>query len=395
MRRALAWLLFALFSCGEEMKPDTLLEELRVLGVRSTPADLAPGETAILEALVVDPSRPARASTVVWFSCDPDPLNLNRSYCSDMATLSQSSALFRAPSDGGAELPPGMRFAGLGNRAGYRAPEDLFAKLPPEDARRRLGTVAQLLLFAVAEELSPAASREELAALFGRVERKEVRSVLALFRIRVSEDPERNQNPRLSFSMGGAHLRLAESEMRPLELDAADQSFEEYQQLTPQGAEARSEKLIGAWYSTAGRFSESRVVLRSQTAIFRAPGSAEDPVPPERGGTLFAVVRDTRGGQSWAEYPFHVCDPSLPPPRVSQLQPRIARRGERVSLSGEQLGSVLDVMLGEEALRGLSCSESRGVCEGYLPALPPGDYPVVVRGKHCQDLETGWQLRLE
>ena len=168
----------ALPGCAEEFTPASTVDKLRVLGIRSEPAELRPGETSTLSALVLDPSRPGKRNTLVWFSCDPDPLNLGRSACSDLGELSDSASLVSTSSNGALELPPGMRLAGFGDTAVYTAPADLFAQLPAEDERRRTGSVAQLLLMAIAEEVSPAATREELDALLARVRSREVDSII-------------------------------------------------------------------------------------------------------------------------------------------------------------------------------------------------------------------------
>ncbi|MBI3182358.1 MAG: hypothetical protein HYZ28_09465 [Myxococcales bacterium] len=397
MRAALGATALLLCACAEEFKPETVVENLRVLGVRASPAALGPGQSARLEALVVDPSRSGR-STVLWLACDPDPLNLGRSYCSDMATLSEPSALLKTDA-GVPELPKGMRFIGLNRQASYRAPDDLFAQLPVGDARRRHGAVAQVLAIAVAEEVSLSAGPAELEALFQKVRSKAVRSVIALFRIVVSEDPRPNQNPELAGLAvagaslpDGAHLRVRELEEVELELLAPDSAFEEYEQANPDGPEPKTERLIAAWYSTAGRFSEARVALRSDTKeLYTSAGKRGDPVPEGREGVLYAVVRDTRGGQSWEEYPLYVCDPGLPPPAVESASPPSGRGdGSAVlALRGAQLSSTLDVMVGERALLNLSCSAASGECSGHVPPLPPGNYPLAVRGKHCADVETG------
>ena len=64
--------------------------------------------------------------------------------------------------------------------------------------------------------------------------------------------------------------------------------------------------------------------------IFTAPGSTADPVPERRTGILYTVFRDTRGGQSWREWPFFVCDDSLT--RAEHHQRRLA--GDRGGSGG-------------------------------------------------------------
>ena len=89
---ALALLVF-LVGCADEFTPASTVNKLRVLGIRSEPAELRPGEAATVSALVMDPSRPGKANTLVWFACDPDPLNLGRSACSDLGELGDERAI--------------------------------------------------------------------------------------------------------------------------------------------------------------------------------------------------------------------------------------------------------------------------------------------------------------
>ena len=87
MRRALLLTAVVLSACGTDFRPESLIENMRLIGVRVSPAELHPGETGRIDALVLDPSRPGQATTVVWLGCDPDPFNQNRGACSDPAVL--------------------------------------------------------------------------------------------------------------------------------------------------------------------------------------------------------------------------------------------------------------------------------------------------------------------
>ncbi len=377
MRRALPLLLgLAASGCDMGFRPETLVEDLRLLGVRSTPADLAPGETAQLEALAVDPSRPGKRSTVLWLGCDPDPFNLNRSACSDFAVLADAGALF-APSPDGGVAPDGVRVIGFGPRASFAASPTVFASLPPDDERRRAGTVGQALLFAVAEDVPPTAGEAELRALFERVQRQELKSVIALFRVRISESPERNRNPTAApLLVGrerwprGARVTVLPGEKVELDVAAPDEDFERFTNATPSGVEEKTERVLAAWYATAGRFSEERTALREQVrTVFTAPGGADlqDPVPASREGTLYVVLRDTRGGQAWIEAPFFVCDPARPAPVVTQVR-WPSSPSEPVVLAGRALEQVLDVVVDGAALEDGAFSPTSGTWSGFLPA---------------------------
>lgn len=382
-------------ACEREFVPETVVDKLRILGVRAAPPDLAPGETAILSALVVDPSRAGERSTVLWLGCDPDPLGLGRSACSDVDQLQRTSD-FAKSSDESASLPPGMRVIGLNQQAAFRSTPDLFRELSPEDSRRRTGTVAQVLMVAIPEEVPLTATREELEALFDRVQNHEIRSLLALTRIRVSEDPARNQNPVLGpltvdgrpYPRGGA-LLLSPGTSVTVELDAPDESFETYEQPTPDGETHKEEKLIAAFYSTSGRFKEPRLALRSGTEErFEVPGEDQkNPLSADRRGTLWVVVRDTRGGQEWLEHPFFICEAARPEPHVARTTYSASADGGLLALEGKSLDEIVDVWVDESPAAGGGTSPGGESYQARLPWLAPGPHPVVVRTTACDEVD--------
>jgi hypothetical protein len=370
--------------CDTGFRPESLVENLRLLGVRSDPPDLAPGETASLDALVLDPARPGQNSAVLWLGCAPDPYNLNRSACSDFEVLSNVADLFA--SDGGSPdggmLPPGVSVIGFNGNASYAADPHVFDALDAGDTRRISGTVGQALVFAIAEDVPPTATSEELEAVFRRVQSGETRAVTALFRVRVSENPERNTNPSLSaFFVAkerwprGAHLTVLPGEPVELDVDAPDAAFEAFTNQTPSGLEQKTERILVAWYSTAGRFTEQRTAIREQVkTVFTAPGGEDetDPVPESREGTVYLVLRDTRGGQAWTQVPLYVCDAARPAPSVTSVEwPATAT--DPVVLRGENVDQVLDVIVDEVALEDGAYSPANGTWRGFLPAgVEPG-----------------------
>lgn len=370
-------------ACQPDFRPETLVEHLRVLGIRGEPADLRPGERTRLDSLILDPSRPGRSPTVLWLACDPDPFNLNRTICSDPRVLNDPASL----AGEGGQLPAGVRVVGLGKNAAYQAPPGLFDVLPSDDPRRRSGTVAQFVAFAVAESVSPMATQAELEALFRRVRDKEVRALLTLFRVRISESPERNTNPALSgLSVGGevwpqgAAILALPGEPVLLEGRAPPEAFEAYTQETPNGPEAKDERLLLAWYSSAGRFSETSTAIGAPVqTVFTAPGlDPKDPLPDGRAGFLYVVVRDTRGGVSWTAHDFFVCDDTLPEPSVQTVR----LEGDRVVALGPNAEHLHDVVVDGVALaRG---STSAGRWEGTpRSALASGTHDVRLHSKSC------------
>lgn len=400
MRRALtaALVLVALVGCGEEVAPGTFVDKFRVLSVQASPPDLAPGETSVLTALAVDPTRPGKKNTLVWLACDPDPQDLTRSSCSDVSTLSDPGAFT------GSELPPGVRAIGFGDLAAYQAPKETFASLDASNPIRVQGAVAQILVIAIAAELSGIPTAEQRDALFEKVKSKEIASVLAIFRIRVTEDPQRNRNPTLSSLdvdgtplPEGATVRFRPDRATPFSLSSPDADFETYTQLTPDGEQQKTERIIAALYSTTGRFEQERLEVGSGTAqSFEPPtGKKTDPKPDDRRGTLWVVLRDTRGGQSPYTFPFFLCDPSLAAPEVTGLSPTNgpANGSQRVTFSGRNVSSILDITVGGKAVLDARYDADRDVFEGTVPTLDAGDHEVVVRGKHCADASSAITYR--
>ncbi|HZH04919.1 MAG TPA: IPT/TIG domain-containing protein [Myxococcaceae bacterium] len=377
----------ALAGCDGDFDPESLVNDFRVLGLRAQPADLRPGETATLEALVADPSRPAQTSLVAWLACDPDPANLERSTCTNTESLKTVLDPFSAA----ATLPPGIRALGVSGGAPvvYTAPADLYATLPADDPRRQSGSVAQILAYAAAEDPAILNTDEGRSSVAARVQAGTLPAILSLFRIRVSEDPQVNQNPLLgSFAADGVELpsefiwRLPPGANPVLSLAYPPEAFESYSQATPTGVEAKTERLIAAYYVTEGEFAEDRIASGSDTEQrYLAPQLGE---AGAREGRLWVVVRDTRGGATWLERRLFFCDPSLPAPSVTALQGREQGEEQVLSLSGSELIQVLEVTVGGQVLTGLTVTDTQ--IEGRLPSLPPGDYPVVVRARNCGDV---------
>ncbi len=397
MKRALGVTLLLASACDNGFPPETLVDSLRVLSVRSTPADLVPGESASLEGLVLDPSRPDAGTAVLWLGCEPDPYNQNRSACSDPALLQDPGSFTPQGADGG--LPAGMSLLGFGAKATLTTPKTLFDVFPQGDPRRVSGTVAQVLAFAVAAEVKPTATRAELDDLFARVKSKEVPSLITLFRLHVSESPERNTNPIFQHLLvdgaawpDGAHLVVEAQQQLTLDVEAPDAAFEPYTNVTPDGVEQKTERLMAAWFSTGGRFTEPRTALREGVkTVFTSPGGKGDPVPGTREGSLWIVLRDTRGGQAWQQVPFVVCAKGLPTPNVTDVRAP-SNPAFPVAIDGQHLEYLVDVLVGETALVGGGLNAATGFWEGKLPPLPKGTYPVDFLSRSCGRHSTGLSI---
>ncbi len=390
MRRALLAMVLALTGCNAQFKPETLVDALRVLSITAEPPEVGPGESAQLDILQLDPSRPGGKTTVVWVGCEPDPIDFNRSACNDTTALLQPTAF--------ATFPPGVRVLGFGTRAGYASASTLFDALAPEDPVRSNGTSGPVLGVVIGEEVKPTSSDAELRELFGRIERQEVQTVMSLTRVTVTQRPNKNHNPKLAaLEIDGAPLpKNAKLQLRPgakvaLVPRATDDSRETYSLILPAGVSERSETLVVSWYSSSGRFDQARIDVSTGAATtFITPGSTdvpEDPVPEKRTGTIWLVMRDGRGGQHAETLPFFVCDDS-PTPVLRQLEaPTTA--GDPVVATGENMSGALDLVVGGVALTRASYSPGRNAFLGDVPTLPSGTYPVQLRAKNCAVVDTG------
>jgi hypothetical protein len=386
--------------CSSAFAPDSLVNSMRVLAIRADSPELHPGDSTNLEPLLVDPTRPGQLNTMVWFGCDPDPLDLDRSACSNLGNVQTASALLADIDGGQFDLPPGMHTIGYDGAASYTAPSDSFAQIPAGDPRLLIGTIADMLIVAAAGDLPLTATDAQKNAFFTAVENATIPSVLVIDRLVISEETPLNQNPVLGpVTVDGTPLpdggtfRVAPGDSPSMDMIVPDSSFETYQEIQPDGTSTTvTESLIAAYYATTGNFSLDRVALRSGTPEnFTAPdGSSANPVPPDRAGTLWVVVRDTRGGLNWVQYPLFICDPTLPAPAAASLDPPSgpANGNTTLGVKGQNLSSVLDVVLGGMALGGGAYSPILGEFVGVVPPLPSGTYPVSLRGKDCQDYPT-------
>jgi hypothetical protein len=259
--------------------------------------------------------------------------------------------------------------------------------------------VGQVLGLVIGEAIGATVTGDDLTAIFQRIEDKQTQAIVALTRVLVSEKAVKNQNPvveGLTFDAQplplNARLQVKAGQEVPLGVIVPDSSRETYTEQQPSGPVEKRELVVGAWYSTAGRFTQERFdVTTTSPASFIAPGSAlfpEDPVPEKRFGQLWLVLRDNRGGQSFKAFRFYVVDEALPSPTVRAVQVP-ANPTDQVVVTGDHMDAVLDVVVGDVALANGTYSAARGGFVGDQPALPSGSYPVTVRAMNGGSADTG------
>jgi hypothetical protein len=405
--RRIAWVVLLALGCGKSFTPDSLVNSFRVLAVRAEPPEIHPSQSTTFSALVVDPTRPGQNDTLLWLSCDPDPYDLGRSACNELGNLNSASALLSAVDGGQLDLPAGISFMNWNDETNgfgaiYTSPDDahVFA-LDAGDPRRLVGTVADVLIVAAAGDLPLLASADQKNAFFTQIEDALIPAVLVIDRVVISEETNPNHNPVIGDLLldgtaipDGGTFRILPGADAGVELTAPASSFETYTEFEPDGTTlTKTEGLIAAYYSTTGSFSQDRIALGTTVPeTFTAPaGTDSDPLPDKRGGTLWIVLRDTRGGLSWNTWPMFICDPTLPAPSFTALDPPTGRADGTTTMGvqGQNISSVLDLLVGGIALRQAAFSPVVKEFTGLVPPLPSGSYPVTVRGKDCQDYNTG------
>ena len=297
------------------------------------------------------------------------------------------------------EYPQGLKLLGFGPKAVYASTPGVFDVLAADDLIRQNGSVGQVMAIVIAEDVKVTAMGDELKAVFQRIQDKVTPAAIGLTRIVVSEKAQKNQNPTITgLTFDGAPLpQGARLQVRPgqevaLGVEVPESARQHYTELQPAGPVDKQETVVGAWYSSNGRFSRERFDVTSTDATtFVAPGSTkfpEDPVPEKRTGQLWLVVRDNRGAQAFEQFRFYVCDDTLPTPTVRTITAPTAA-GDSVLVTGDDMPRVLDILIGGVALENSTYSAARNAFVGFPPALAPGTYPVTMRGQNCSSVDTG------
>lgn len=287
-------------ACGsEDRRPRTLVDTVRILGVKAEPPEVGPLQASELSVLAVDPQ--GRALGVLWLACDPvfDPAPGAAPYsaCEAAANLTDPSAaadLFASGAARPLSFDPSAATARWTPPTGEDgAPVDLLAALPDGDPRRRIGGSVTLVVIA-----APLADLEAALADPSRGFDPE-NAAVALKRLTVSEAPTPNANPTLEgVRVGGEVVRdgdtaqVVSASDVPLAALAASGSAEDWTLVHPDGREtAEAETLVASWYATYGDFE----AVRSQ------PGEPNLFFAPRGAGTLelWVVLRDGRGGTDW------------------------------------------------------------------------------------------------
>ncbi len=385
----------SLIGCNEDWAPVYFVEKLRVLGIRAQPPDLAPGHATQLEALVVDPSNPQNAHTLFWFACDPDPTSLEQPECAKYSTLEDMQEVFESEN-----LPQGMRVLGISSSNSsdqkfpkiiYSSPEHTFSKLDPQDQLRQKGVLAIILLLAVDTTPPPyPPSAEEIKSILDKARNKQVDSLLAIKRIRISENQNLNKNPQIEGMLCNSGFWPAG--LRPIKLQpektyelagiVSSDSIEHYSEMNPDGQLLeKEERPIFSWFSSIGSLEAIRTTNEKVNRFLVSPQS----VPSSRYGMIYQVLRDGRGGTSFASRALFFCDDTQPSPEILGIIPSKGPPGTTLRIQGTGLEKLLDVQIGSEFLANARWDETQKAYIGSIPSdIFPGTYELIPRGRGCQ-----------
>lgn len=261
-RLALAIVMLA--GCAEELTPQSLVYDMRVLAVRAEPAAAAPGDTVHLDALVVDPFGADRPITSLWAAC------------------------VNPPADNPARCLEGGAPQVLGQDAAVDA-------VVPDDALvgREQGVLGVVLYVCAGGTL---AIGEGGAVCEG----EGASTIVAVKRVPILLEPD-NANPAIAeVLLDGAVLEegamptlgscAGECTKHVFTVRAADGAEERYRR----DGEAVREELVSSFAATSGQL---------EVPFGFGPTTEVEWTPPDsRGLVLFwFALRDDRGGVTWAE----------------------------------------------------------------------------------------------
>jgi hypothetical protein len=308
---------FALLAaCDTGFAPQYRIQDLRILAVRAqvqgTPAtaDALPGDTLQLEALVVNPQGlPGLA--VTWYGCLP-PASEALSPCADPELLSDPARLPAAANDPASGV---LRLGACTPAAGADRCSIAFAVPGPADPEGPL--VQAALDFVQGVALAEPAFRCRLYAELPVVAVAEAGGArrLAVKRVRITERPERldpalrdyyvvNLNPTaedVTRAPAGSGSCAGAASLDPSSLPAGESvlcgarggTSQDFNVCDEDGNRERvAESADWQWYATAGEFPEFE-------GVGNATGSPVDFVRPRSAFTLWAILRDGRGGEDW------------------------------------------------------------------------------------------------
>lgn len=266
------------------------VDRLRVLAVKAEPPEALPGQTITFEGLVADPN--TENPVVIWLACPASDESGTGFGCAlDLDALNFETATIEELAAAGViGFEPGFSPV-------YTAPDDLLEGLSEEE--RLEGSYVTIQVTAIPDSVLTTEDSSAEAFDFNQVE-------IAYKRLIVSEAATPNQNPTIeAFNIdnetieAGSIPRVPAGATLSLEVVFSEDTFESYEFTNSSGtAEARTEEPYITWYTTDGD-------LQSPYSIHPYTKTAwATPEELDTSGTLWAVVRDRRGGMTWHAQPW-------------------------------------------------------------------------------------------
>jgi hypothetical protein len=277
--------LFLLACTTAELSQSWQIDRLRVLGVASEPAEPRPGDVVTFSSLVVSPEQPWVGTA--WMVClDPEDVDLG---CEVDTSVLEGDVDFAALQEAGfigfePYLPPT-----------WTVPDDALDGLSAEEQLEGTNAFVNLAAFHEGEtslgEGLPGIDTEDVELAFKRVP------------ISLASTP--NNNPAVAtLRVDGVDVQpdtvlvVDAGEPYTVEVVLADDAIETYTFVNGDGDEEdREEEPYFTFYAEEGEFDlgQTYAVWPDATVDWVAPAS-----PEEAEQTLWAVVRDRRGGMAWA-----------------------------------------------------------------------------------------------
>ena len=318
MRRTLLLLAAALAACNTGFDPQYRVRDLRILDVRSdaqaspTSADVRPGDTLELAALVANPQNRA-GLTVDWFACLPQPSQAV-SPCLDVSYLQDPSRLAA-----GVGTLPGVVALGSGLTVAYPVPEtpDVDAALAFVVGLAQSNPTYACRLYAELDVVAVATAGGRQAVAYKRVPLLppaiggQVCVPTTGAPICATSQYVTNQNPtvgdvRMNPSdqdacTGGTSIAPPPFPSGEVVLCAlgGNGSSQPVNLCEPDGSITLANETVDwQWYATDGDFPDD------EGGVGDARGGHVKFQRPSGAFTLWTIVRDGRGGTDWAIFSY-------------------------------------------------------------------------------------------